>query len=230
MPVITVGGRVYIERGIMPADEWEQYKRAEALKIHQEIMARGGPLTDEDPQVGWDFKKNWRTAKLPPNKVFGSDYDYWNHVTLEAKRLWDQHIGNIKNDFIAEWIARQKAPWSIEFLKDVDVWENGESVGFGKPLHGPRVDFGPTADFAAFLEQWDYSKSSAPVVIPLYYGIGLMHFIARRLQEMFAGVHTIYIMPIKPEDTGSVRKTPNRNVPVQLFPIIRIVSRHYRKA
>lgn len=230
MPIIAVGKTRYLERGILPQDEWEKIKRTEALAIHKEIMAKGGTMTDEDPQVGWDYKKDWRTAPLPPGKIFGSDYDYWNHVVLEAKRLWDQYASEIANDFIAESIAKKERGWSIPFYREgVQVWENGEPVGFSKKLNGPTVDFGPTADFAAFLERWNYSKSKGAFEVPIFRNIGVMHAITQELQRTFSGNHVIYMMPVAPNSRSEIREIDNRTKPVQLVPIIRIKPRHYRR-
>ena len=230
MPIIAVGNTRYLERGILPEDEWEKIKRDEALAIHNEIMAQGGRLTDEDPQVAWDYKKDWRTAPLPMGKVFGSDYDYWNHVALEAKRLWNAFAPDIANDFIAESIAGEGRGWSVPFYHDgFGIWENGKPTQFTAKLGGPTVDVGPTADFAAFLERWNYSKSKADYIVPIYRNIGVLHAITQELQHTFAGIHTIFMMPIRPNDTSQIKTLDNRKTPVLTFPIIRIKPRHYRR-
>lgn len=232
MPVVQVGNTKYLERGLVSPEEWEKIKREVAMELHREIMGKGGAFTDEDPQVAWDFKKDWRVARLPMGKVFGSDYDYWNHVVQEGRRLWNQHAGNITRDYIADSIARNAPEWpgSVQFYEDgLQVWQNGNPVGFNVQLHGPQVDFGPTADFAAFLERWNFSNSTRAFSAIPYQGIGVMRFIERELQQSFAGAHTIYMMPIKPNDTSEVRETPDRKNPVRTFPIIRIVPRHYRR-
>lgn len=230
MPIIRVGGTVRLEQGILPDKEWEAIKREEALKVHREIMAASGNTADEDPQVGWNFRKDWRTSPLPSNVVWGSSYDYWNLIVDEVMRLWRAHSGGIDDDFIADKIAKAPDGWAkAAYMSSLQVWQNGLPVSPGTKLHGLRIDIGPTMDYAAFLEQWSHSRSTQAVHVIPYQRIGLLNFIARQIRATFPRVHAVMAIPIKPDDTSAVDKTPNRTKPVTIFPVIRIVSRHYRK-
>jgi hypothetical protein len=226
----TIGLTKIIERGLIDPDEWDRIKRGVAQDVHNSIMA-ANPRADEDAQVKWNYKANWRTTKLPKDGVFGSDYDYWNDVVNDAFQLWHQHAGQITADFIADVIAKQpEAQWSKRFYAaGFGVWERGVEKNRSTKFEGPVVDVGPTADFAVFLERWNYSKTSNTGKVPIYHEIGVMNFIARKLALDWKGVHTVYLMPIRPKDLSSVRKTPHRNTPVITLPIIRIAPRHYRK-
>jgi hypothetical protein len=226
----TVGLTKIIERGLIDPVEWENVKRGVAQEIHNEIMALN-PRANEDAQVKWDYKKDWRRTRLPAHTVFGSDYDYWNDVVDDAFKLWDTHARNITADFVADAIAKQpESQWSKGFYAaGFGVWERGVEKNRNTRFEGPVVDVGPTADFAVFLERWNYSRTKNSGKVPIYHEIGVMNFIARKLAQDWKGIHTVYLMPIRPKDLSSVRKTPNRSTPVITLPIIRIAPRHYRK-
>ena len=226
--ITSVGLTKVVERGVIPEEEWAQIKRTVARELDAEIR-RAAPSADEDPHVHYNYKKDWRTANLPLGKVFGSDYDYWQLVVDDVFRLWDRWAGNIYHDFIAESIAKEKAPWSVERYKGagLEVWENGRPVGQKHNFHGPRVDVGPKADFSVFLERWSHSKTTNAGVVPLFWTIGVLNAIARQLAVEYAGVHTVFLMPIKPTDRSEAVLTPNRSRPVELFPIIRIAPRQW---
>lgn len=232
MPVITLGLDRLISQGPIPDDEWEKYKRDVMREEHQEVM-RANPHADEDPQVKWDFHRDWRTAKLPKGEVFGSDYDYWHDVANDALRLWKQYAPKMpQRDFVAERIARkQDLPygWSRDvYAVGFGIWENGVKTSFGARLEGPRVDVGPTADFAAFLENWQYGRKFGAGPVAIYEHIGVLNVIARELAVAYLGVHSIFMMPVKTTSTDAI-PTPDRTKPVSTFPIIRIAPRHYRK-
>jgi hypothetical protein len=229
-------GKWRVEPGIIPAAEWEKIKRRVALETHDKIMAMSGGQGNEDPHVGYDFSKNWRTSPLPQGVVFGSMYDYWGVVAREAQRLWFQHAPQIAHDFIAEKIAgldpaeRESVPF---YTQSFGVWDNGVKTSFAARMEGPHVDVGPTAEFAVFLEKWEFGKREGqiPRVIPYQY-IGVMNYITRELQASFGGNHTIFMTPVKPEDRSAITALDGpkaRKTPVMLVPIIRVRPVQYQK-
>lgn len=233
MKVYAIGFDRFIEQGILPEAEWERIKRDAARQIHGEIIGRA-PQADEDPQVGFDYRKDWRTARLPKGKIFGSDYDYWNYVVDDAFRLWNVFAGQVQRDYIADRIAKWGKGGSIPFYTQhpdaLQVWQNGVPVGRTLRFDGPQIDVGPTADFSVFLERWNYSKNRRKLR-NLVWEVGVMHAIARQLSTDYRGVHTVFVMPIRPKDRSQVREIPNREQSssghITTFPIIRILPRHY---
>ena len=227
--VVTIGLNQFIERGPIPADEWDKYKREAMQEQHQEVM-RANPNADEDPQVAWNFRKDWRTAPLPPTQVFGSDYDYWSYAVNDALDLWKRYAPAMPQiDYIAERIANDPSGWTRGvYAGGFGVWQDGVKTTFGARLEGPRVDVGPTADFAAFLENWDYGRKFSAGPVMLFRHIGVLNTIAHELAVAYLGVHTITMMPIRATSPDTI-KTKNRTKPVYTFPIIRIAPRHYRK-
>jgi len=228
MPVYIVGFEQFLEKGILPDDEWEAIKRQEAQKIHAGIM-RKASRADEDPWVKFDYTKNWRTAHLPQGKVFGSDYDYWNYVVDDALGLWGQWAGQITRDYVAEAKGGMAKGSSIPFYAHpLQVWQNRRPVAPSERLEGPQIDIGPTADFSVFLESWNYSKKKS-IPLKLFWNIGVMHAIARQLSDDYRGLHTVFAMPIRPNDRSEIREIPNRQEPILTLPIIRILPRHYSR-
>lgn len=220
-----------LSKGLLSQEEWDKIKREAAMEQHREIMQRARGA-DESPQVTWDYSKDWRKASLPNGRPFGSDYDYWNYVVDDAFEMWAQYAPTIPNDFIAESIAREAKGWSNTFYAEgFGVWQNGAEVSRGTPLHGPRVDVGPTADFSAFLERWNYSKTRNAGLVPLKFTtMGVLNFMTITLAQRYRGIHTVFMMPIKPNSKSSIRQIDGRTRPVGILPIIRIVPRYYRKA
>lgn len=229
--VFAFGYERIIEQGVIPDREWEAVKRTEVLSLVDDAK-RKAPLLDEDPHVRWDFHRDWRTSRLPANVKWGSDLDYYSYVVQDAIRLWGTFAGRVRRDYLAERYAHWPRGASVPFyLAEYEVWQNGVKVSPGARLTGPQVDFGPTADFALFLEQWNYSRSKAQP-LALVWGIGLLHAIARQLAVEYQGIHTVFVMPIKPNDRSAVREIPNRGDttgPIRLLPTIRILPRHYSR-
>lgn len=229
MPIVVQGLKQIITQGFVPDDEWEKIKREEAYKVEQEILA-ATPRADEDEQIGFNFRKNWKREKLPKGVPFGSDFDYWNYVVDDAIALWKSWAGSLTigyHDYIAEHKA--KGVWDKgESLKvyaaSYNVWQNGKITSERARLEGPTVDFGPSADFALFMENW--SSGRLPNLPTIFNGIGVLHAIGRKLASDWYGVHTIRVQSIRPDQPDSI-PTPGRTEPVQLFPIIRILPRHY---
>lgn len=231
MAVFAFGYERIIEQGVMSDREWEGVKRDVVLELVN-TAKRKAPLADEDPHVSWNFNRNWRTARLPATVKWGSELDYFSYVVQDATRLWDAFAGRVKRDYIAERIAGMAKGASIPFyLEGYEIFQNGKKVSPGARLTGPQVDFAPTADFSLFLEQWNYSRSKAKP-LELVWGIGMLHAIARQLAVDYAGIHTVFAMPVKPKDRSTVREINNRATttgPIQLLPIIRILPRHYAR-
>lgn len=229
--VFAFGYERIIEQGVISDQEWENIKRDEARKIDAEIK-RKAPRLDEDPQVSWNYRRDWRTAPLPAHVKFGSDYDYYNYVVSDCFDLWNVFGRLVQRDYVAERKAHWERGASVPFYRDdakaLAVWQNGKVVTAGTHLEGPQVDVGPTADFSVFLEQWNYSKSKAKP-IKIAWGIGVMHAIARQLAVDYAGIHTVFVMPIRPSNRSEVRAIPHRPEPIVTFPIIRILPRHYSR-
>lgn len=234
MPVVFERGfERIIERGILDPEEWTRIKRDVAFEEEKRILS-AAPAANEDPQVGWDFHKDWRRERqLKMGEAIGSDFDYWNYVVDDAFQLFDNFTSSslFRRDYKAESIAGWEKGVSIEKYREygLAVWQNGVKVDRGAPLEGPRVDVGPTADFAAFMERWSYSQTSNRGVIAVFENIGIMNAIARRLQADYRGVHTIFVMPVQPK-APLAEPTPNRVKPVGVYPVIRIVPRHYSRS
>lgn len=247
MKVRHIGHEVLVERGSIDPDEWTKIKRRAALEIVRGIKSRYDKV-DEDPQVGFDFKRDWRTAPLPVGTVFGSDFDYWNYVVGDAFAMWRMYARQIHRDFIAEriagWTEEYKDPKtgkthkratgaSVPFYaEELAVWQNDASVTPNTPLTGPKITIGPTADFAAFLEDWDYSKSTkigSNGPVKLFQNAGVMNFITRQLQNKYRSVHTITMVPVKNPKESKIRPIDNRKKPVEIVPVILVLPRHYRK-
>jgi hypothetical protein len=229
MPVEIRGLDVLIKQGVISDEDWQKIKREEALKVESEILSRS-PKADEDQQVGWNFRKKWKSGKLPKGMIFGSDFDYWNYVVDDAIRLWLSWAGSLRvgyHDYIAEHKTRGlwKKGDSLDVYKgSYNVWQNGKIASENMNLEGPTVDFGPSADFALFLEKW--ASGSLPNVPTIFRGIGVMHAIGRKIAADWDGVHAIRVQSIKPYNPDSIF-TPGRSEPINLFPIIRILPRHY---
>lgn len=227
MPVEVRGLDVLIKQGLVPDDEWEKIKREEAFKVEREILSRA-PKADEDPQVGWNFRKDWKRGRLPKGQVFGSDFDYWNYVVDDAVRLWKSWAGGLSSGF-RDYIAEHKAGWPKGRSLDVyrasyNLWQNGRIVTEGTKLEGPQVDFGPSADFAVFMEKW--ASGTLPSLPTIFNGIGVLHAIGRKLAADWFGVHVVRVQTVAPNNPDAVR-IRGREDPVRLFPIIRILPRHY---
>jgi hypothetical protein len=229
MPIIVQGLKQIIAQGFVPDDEWEKIKREEAYKVEKEILS-ATPRADEDEQIGFNFRKNWKLQKLPKSVPFGSDFDYWNYVVDDAIAMWKSWAGGLMvgyHDYIAE--HKTKGAWDKgdslkEYAKSYTVWQNTKIVSENTPLEGPIVDFGPAVDFALFMEKW--SSGNLPNLPSIYIGIGVLHAIGRKLASDWAGIHTVRVQTLKPKEPAA-KPIPGRTERILLFPVIRILPRHY---
>ena len=227
MPIVVQGLETLIQQGMIPDKEWEQIRREEAYKVEREILSRM-PRADEDEQVGWNFRKNWKRGRLPKGVTFGSDFDYWNYVIDDAVRLWKSWAGGLTRGY-HDYIAEHKAGWAKgdslqKYAASYNVWQNGRIVSENMKLDGPQIDFGPSADFAVFMENWaSGSLSNLPTI---FRGIGVLHAIGRKLAADWSGVHVVRVQTVAPKNPDAIR-IKGRTDPIRLFPIIRILPRHY---
>lgn len=223
----------FVTRGAIDEDDWQKMKLDVAWDISKEVHA-ATPLVNEDTFIAGSYKRDWKTQPVPPNVPFGSGFDYWDYVVRDAFSLWRQYTGSMDaglRDFIAEGISKGwKKGESLSFYaSELAVWQNGVPVAPGSHLEGPQIDIGPTADFALFLERWNYAKGTMRGRVAIFHNIGVLNVIARKLQRDYDGIHTVFLMPVKPKSRGAIRATPNRKKPVALFPVIRVLPRHYLK-
>lgn len=229
--VTTSGFETIIERGLMDPDEWTQFKRQIAEEYISDVKQKA-PACDEDTQVQWNFRKDWRKEKLPLGTSFGSDFDYWSYVVNDALDMWSTYAPMIVTPMLRDYVAEGKAGWSkgqsglfYTQGESFAIWENGVKVNRTHKFNGPQIDMGPTADFSVFLERWDHSKKRPPILTK-FRMIGVVEAIARNLQLKYAGVHTIFKFPIRPEIRES-REIPNRKEAIKTLPLIRVLPRHF---
>lgn len=230
--VVITGNKVNILRGLLDEKEWTKVKRNIAEEQIKKIRDRA-PKCDEDPQVNWNFRRDWRKDPLPVGTSFGSDFDYWNYVVNDAFELWKQFAPLIMTPQYHDYVAEGKAGWpkyeSGQFYANGEdafaVWENGVKVNRTHNFHGPQIDLGPTADFSVFLERWDFSQKRPPILNAVR-GVGVMETITRILQIKYDGVHTIFKFPIRP-DLRETREIPRRKEPIVTLPLVRVLPRHF---
>ena len=173
---------------------------------------------------------------MPIGKIAGTDYDYFDAAMRDCITLFHTwgFPGRPDPDkpgrFMFGPIEGDPAYNSM-----YEIFQNGVKVNSPHNLRGPWVDFGPTADYAIFLEK----SASNNLNAPLLRGVGVLHAIADRLQAKYAGVHRIFTHVQRPGETSAKQRMkramgsqygnvdPNLN-PIELFPVIRIMHRHWK--
>jgi len=227
-----------VQQGILNPDMRNDVRRQAAFQADQEIRNGRGRLADApDDQVGWNFRKSWRTAKFNERQVIGSDYDYYNIVLGQIISMYKGATGVRDPDPTGNLLF---GPTAGSYRDSYGIWENGKQVSKGKKLEGPIVDFGPIVDYGLFMEKWNTHGAKRSVNPGASYNfnkqvlfrVGVLHAIANRMAAKWAGVHKIRVQTVKPHERH-VRLDPRADRalgssdPIELFPIIRILPRHY---
>ena len=224
-----------IEQGLIPDKEWDRIKKRVGFEVEAEIL-RAAPQADEDPQVNWNFRRDWRKVTLKSKDSFGSDFDYWNYVVDDAFRYFERFTSGdqVSRDYVAEAIAKWEKGKSVSEYRDLGltIWDyrSGKPVivSRGTRLEGPRVDVGPSAEFSLFFEAWSNGKNTNQVLGRVFWNVGVIHAVGRQLEADYNGIHKIVVRPIKP-DHPIAEPIPNRKTPIYTFPIISILPRHYSR-
>lgn len=223
----------------MPMSEKEvtRLKRKVLTAEDKRIRGKHHPDSNSDDFVKWNFRQSWRNQPLPLGTVAGVDYDYFHSVLADCIRLFGQFGGAGDPDPFgrANWGSLVGDPaYSSLYM----IWEKGVPVGqriIG--LKGPWVDFGPTADYAMFLEKWSKINGGSAIM----HGVGVLHAIAARLQVKYIGAHHIFAHAQAPKGGSSVATqravraagardgvTDAHHKAIEVFPVIRIMSRHWK--
>lgn len=210
--------------------EVTRIKRDALRQMHRQVMRQSSkPDQQSDQFVDWNFNRNWETQDLPLGVPAGTDYDYFSAVLGDCITMFRQHGFPSKTDpDLPGYRAFGGLESGQSYSSLYAVWQNGQRVSSYSGLRGPWVDFGPTADYAIFLEK-SVTKQTNNMGAPLLFGVGVLHAIAERLQTKYARTMTIFAHTQKPEG-GSEVAVPrkHRKTPVWTFPVIRIMTRHYR--
>lgn len=222
---VLLRGGLITEEDLKPLAE-------EGLREEDYRARRGHPQVDADDQVNWNYKRTWRGGQWQLDDTIGIDYDYWNEVVDDIMTRWhkvSKIVATQYYDYIADSYARKGG--GPEFYSSFEiassmlgVWENEKKVTPKAQLHGPQVDVGPTLDFALFLEDWE--RGSLPNLNRIYQTVGALHAIWQDVAIRWSGIHKISMIAIKPGKVAAT-PTPGRTEPIELFPIIRILPRHY---
>jgi hypothetical protein len=193
-----------------------------AKQIDADIRSGAGREADPpDDQVSWNFRRTWRRGSVGVKENFGSDYDYFQKVSLEALDLVQRWVVQDDPDWLgAKWYGSP----SVSYGESFAIWQNGVKVSWGMSLEGPQIDIGPTVDYGIFLERWLGTERTN---VRLIERVGAMHAAARWLRRKWKGVHFIKVSPIEPTRSYAVSR-PGRPKPVMKFPVIRILPRHYK--
>ena len=223
----------FLATATLNEEELTRVKREALRELHQKVVSsqRTKPDTTSDRFVGPDFRKNWERTSLPLGVRAGTDYDYFQEAIQDCINLFGQFGFPGKTDPDRPgYYAFGSLVNGGTYNQMYKVWENGNVVSSYSGLKGPWVDFGPTADYALFLE-----KSTTTITnnlgAPYYKGIGVLHAIASRLQLKYQGSMRIFAHTQVPgggggSDTAVPRS--KRKVPIETFPVIRIMHRHYK--
>ena len=201
-----------------------------AFAVDKDLKTQGAQYSDKasDDHINFNFRRSWRTGKVPIKSAIGTSYDYFNQVVLQAVGLFQRWGGSMLDP---DWIGQEMYGKTTEgYSSSIGVWDNGNEVPLLAPLKGPQVDVGPKIDYGLFLERWIQRKSEFPYRGVLM-SVGVVHAIAARLNADWEGVHHIYPMTSKPgKGKNSVRLNPDqrtrRKEPIETFPFIRIQTRH----
>ena len=193
------------------------------------------PDRSSDRFVAWKFRKNWANLDLPLGTVAGTDLDYFDAAAQDCIQLFHTwgYPGSIDPDPQGRAAFGSVKGGSVKYNAHYALWQNKREVKSPHGLVGPWVDFAPTTDYALFLEK-SATRNSNNLNAPLLRGVGVLHAIAERLQMKYARAMRIFAHTQSPkagtsmaEGLGNVRSHRSGD-PVRLFPVIRIMHRHYR--
>ena len=220
----------FLETALPNTEDLTRIKREALHKLHRKV-SNNSPKPDQahDDFVNWDFRKDWRREKLPLGIAAGTDYDYFNAAVSDAITMF-RNYGMVDPDRAGN-IVYGPAPGA--FSNMFGVWQNGTKVSENAPLSGPWVDFGPTADYALFLEK-STTKLTNNLNVKVLYGIGVIHAIAERLSAKYTRVHRIFAHTQKPSSGNRAaiqreKRAAGESEAIRIFPLIRIMHRHWRR-
>jgi hypothetical protein len=217
-----------VEEGLMPPKDRGDLRVKVGLDVVRELRSGDARRSDpEDDFVSGNFRRTWRNGLPKGTERFGSDFDYFGAVVQDAFR------------YIQSWADFDPDPRGLAWYGAVDtayaswgVWENRVQVSPGHTFRGPQVDIGPLVDYGVFIEQWN--SGSLPNLgvkgwpnLEIIQRRGAVHALARVLQEDWKGTHRIYAMPVRPEQVAAAQRRYRKDK-VNLFPIVRILPRHYK--
>ncbi len=182
-----------------------------------------------DKFVGWRFKQDWEAQDLPLGVVAGTDYDYFDAALRDV--IWHFRQfgfpGSVDPDRPG-YRAHGGLTTGGAYNSLFEVWQNGKKIETYTGLRGPWVDFGPTADYALFLEK-STTTTTNNLGAPYLYGVGVLHAIAARLAVKYAKEMRIFAHTQQPRGGSTSAVTRKyRKVPITMFPVIRIMHRHYK--
>jgi hypothetical protein len=206
---------------LMTDEDRKEFVLEAATEIDADVRATT-PSVDTDDMVRRDYNRSWRGGKFNVGDLIGSDYDYWSLVVNDAFNEFDK-LAKGARDIIADHIAGFDGYSQSSYPSALTVWENGIEVSRKHRFEGPRIEIGPSVDFALFLENWNTGNLPN---IPVLQMVGVLHLVARALHYAWAGVHHIYATAIKPNSPRAAM-TPRRSEAIELFPLIVILPRHY---
>lgn len=227
--VQTTLGKI-VKDGLLPDDVRMDISVEAATALDREL--KQGPAresdTTSDDFVNWNFKKTWRRGTVPPKSTFGTDYDYYNVIADQVYFLWRRWTGASEDPDTFGRNAFAGVSPKVSLSRSLGIWQNGTEVTFSTPLEGPQIDIGPKVDYGLFLEKWMTGRNPQAFSVILA-NIGALHAIAARLNADWGGAHHIYAAVSKPGGKGPEFNPITRRLrtqPVELFPFVRIQSRH----
>ena len=216
----------------LDTDEITRVKRDALRQMHRDVLSSQSTKPDQlsDRFVEWNFRSDWATKKLPLGVTAGTDYDYFEAAIADCIQLFKNFGFPGKtdpdkpgHDYFGGLVSGEA------YTSLYEVWQNGQIVTNFTGLRGPWVDFGPTADYALFLEK-SVTRTTNNLGAPYLAGVGVLHAIADRLNAKYRGAMRIFAHTQKPEGGSSVavpRKHRDKGQ-ILTFPVIRIMHRHYR--
>ena len=213
-------------------EEVTRIKRKALRQMHRTVNKQATkPDRTSDKFVAWRFKQDWATKDLPLGVVAGTDLDYFDAAVADCIDLFKKwgFPGTFDPDDPGKIVyGEARASYNDSFA----VWQKGTLVTTYTGLTGPWVDFGPTVDYALFLEK-SVTKKTNNLGATYFRGIGVLHAIADRVQRKYGRAHRVFAHTQKPTGGSSVaiergRREQGVEPPMELFPVIRIMHRHWK--
>jgi hypothetical protein len=213
-------------------EEATRIKRKALRQMHGKVMRQTTkPDRTSDKFVDWRFKQDWERKDLPLGMIAGTDYDYFDAAIADCIQLFEQwgFPGKFDPDAPGRIVYGEI---SKKYNKAYAVWQNGALVQSYTGLSGPWVDFGPTVDYAIFLEK-SITKTTNNLGAPYFRAVGVLHAIADRVQRKYGYVHRVFAHTQRPEGGSTIatqrgRREQGVEPSIETFPVIRIMHRHWK--